>query len=479
MKGFFLVIALLCSKILALTDKPNFVLILIDDMGWADIGANGSHYYSTPNIDRLAGEGVRFTNGYAACAVCSPSRAAILTGQCPARLHLTDYIPGEGNARNGRYQIPSWTKALDPKIPNLPKSLREAGYATAAMGKWHLGGKGHLPEDCGFDINIGGGHAGHPASYFWPYGAKDNDHRVPGLAEAGGHEGEYLTDRLTDEAVRFIDANQAKPFFLYLSHYAVHAPIMAKPDDIAAFESTPPSDGQDFPTYAAMVKSVDDSVGRILAEIEKLGLDDNTVVVFTSDNGGAIHFRATKNAPLRGGKGFPYEGGVREPFIVRAPGVTKSGTVSNTRVIGTDLAVTFLALSHATPLSLTDGIDITPALRGEPLAARDLGWNFPHYWAGAKTAPSGHLITPNASLISGNWKIIRWYEYDSEELYDLASDPSERTDLAKRNPEKLSEMRGTLDAWLKSTGAQSASLKKDAPASPGPDANAATDEKWY
>lgn len=464
-------LALFSHTASALTDKPNFVFILIDDMGWADIAANGSRYYHTPHIDQLAKEGVRFTRGYAPCAVCSPTRAAILTGQNPARLHITDWIPGEGALKKGRLELPDWTQSLDPAIPNLPASLKAAGYTTASIGKWHLGGQDHTPQDCGFDINIGGGHTGHPASFFWPYGDPKASHRVPGLAETGGAEGEYLTDRLTDEAVRFLKQHASKPFFLYLPHYAVHSPIQAKPGDIAAFESTPPADGQDFPTYAAMVKSVDDSVGRILAELKQLGIEDSTVVVFTSDNGGAIHFRATRNRPLRGGKGFPYEGGIREPFIVKAPGVAKAGLVSEERVIGTDFAPTFLALAHAKPLPFTDGTDLTPALRGEALPARDLGWNYPHYWAGG-------MISPYSSLISDGWKIIRWHEYGSQELYHLDADPTEKTDLAADQPLRLAEMAAKLDAWLKANGAQFATLKKGSPPPPEATMNPATLPKW-
>jgi arylsulfatase A len=453
--------------------RPNIVFILIDDMGWRDIGANGSKYYRTPNIDRLAKDGVRFTNGYASCAVCSPSRAAIMTGQNPARLHITDWIPGEGPRKDGRFDLPDWKQALDPKIPNLPQALHRLGYVTASIGKWHLGGPGHLPEDSGFDVNIAGGDTGHPASYFWPYGANSNSHRVPMLAEAGGHEGEYLTDRLTDEALRFIEANKDRPFFLYLAHYAVHAPLEAKASDIAEVENTPPDDGQDFPTYAAMVKSVDDSVGRVLEELSKQGLERNTVVVFTSDNGGAVHFRATKNRPWRGGKGFPYEGGVRVPLIVKVPGVTKPGLVTDTPAIHIDFLPTLLALAGGEqPSGVRDGMDITRALRGERLPARDLGWHYPHYWA-------GDLITPFSSLRSGDWKIVRWYEYETEELYNLAADPSERTDLAKRDPQKLADMHARLDAWLQSNDAQPPILKKHAPPAPLPSQNRASDNKWY
>ncbi len=456
----------------AITDRPNIVFILIDDMGWDDIGANGSRYYRTPNIDRLASEGIRFTHGYASCAVCSPSRGALMTGRNPARLHITDWIPGEGQSKTGSLVVPHWTQELDPSLPNLPTTLRGLGYATASIGKWHLGGKGHLPEDCGFDLNIAGGHIGHPASYFWPYGAKDNSHRVPMLADKGGTEGEFLSDRLTDEAIGFMEQNGKKPFFLYLAHYAVHAPIMGKAADIEEFKTTPAADGQDFPAYAALVKSVDDSVGRVLAEIDKLGIANNTIVVFTSDNGGAVHFHATKNGPLRGGKGFPYEGGLRVPLIVRIPGVTKAGTVSDAPVISADFFPTFLSLLGTKPAGPVDGRDVTPELRGEKTASRQLGWNYPHYWANS-------LISPYAVLHDGDWKIVRWYEYGAEELYNLAADPSEFKDLATSEPAKLKEMKDKLDAWLKDNDAQIAAPK------PGPAGelkkglNPAAADKWH
>jgi len=426
---------------------PNIVLILIDDMGWKDIAANGSTYYKTPNIDRLAGEGIRFKNGYAACAVCSPSRASIMSGQTPARLHITDWIPGEGAPKTSRFTVPAWDMKLEKTTPTLPELLRKHGYATAAIGKWHLGMDG--PEAHGFDVNIAGGHTGHPASYFWPYGTANNDHRVPMLAEAGGHDGEYLTDRLTDEAIKFIDSHKEKPFFLYLAHYAVHAPLMAKDSDADLFKNSNPDGQQNFPVYAGMVKAVDDSVGRLLADLKAQGLEDNTIVVFTSDNGGCVHFHATDNAPLRGGKGFPYEGGLRVPLIVRAPGITKPGTVSDVPVIDTDFLPTFAHLAgiEGKPVPVLDGIDVTPALKGEKLQRDTFLWHYPHYWANG-------LISPYSVLHAGDWKIIRWNEYDSEELYNLARDPSEKTDLATKEPAKLKEMSAKLDAALKEQGAQ-------------------------
>ena len=457
----------------ALTDKPNIVFILIDDMGWADIAADGSRYYRTPNIDRLAAQGVRFTDGYASCAVCSPSRAALMTGRSPARLHITDWIPGEGANKKGAFDLPKWTQSLDPAIPNLPTALHKLGYATASIGKWHLGGKGHLPEDCGFDLNIAGGHTGHPASYFWPYGEPGASHRVPMLAERGGKKGEFLTDRLTDEAIGFIDANAKKPFFLYLAHYAVHDPIMGKPEDIEGFKDTPPADGQKSPVYAALVKSVDDSVGRLMAELDRLGVTDNTVVVFTSDNGGAIHLgkNATRIHPLRGGKGFPYEGGLRVPLVVRAPGVTPPGTVSDAPVITADFFPTLVSLAHGRVDTPVDGRDVTPELRGAKPGPRTLGWNYPHYWAGG-------MISPYAALRDGDWKIIRWHEYGVQELFDLAHDPSEKNDLAATNPDKMKAMSAKLDAWLKDNDAQLPTRKTGAAGTLKTTPNPASADKW-
>lgn len=427
--------------------SPNIVFILIDDMGWKDIGANGSNYYKTPHIDQLAKEGMRFTNGYAACAVCSPSRAAIMTGQAPARLHITDWISGEEVPATSRFTLPDWTKELSPKLPTLPAILKKHGYTTATIGKWHLGKD--APAAYGFDVNVAGGHIGHPANYFWPYGKPAASHRVPMLADAGGQEGEFLSDRLTDEALKFIAQNKDKPFFLYLPHYAVHAPIQAKESDIALFKDAIADGKQSYPTYAGLVKSVDDSVGRIMAELKKLGLDDQTIVVFTSDNGGVVHFQATDCAPLRGGKGFPYEGGIRVPFIVKAPGITQAGSVSDTRVIGTDFLTTLTHLAGITDAQTqtADGVDLTPALKGGKLDRDTLVWHYPHYWNRGK-------LTPYSTIISGDWKLVRWYEYDSDELYDLAKDPSERHDLAAANPDVVKALSEKLSAILKQQGAQ-------------------------
>ncbi|MCW0220640.1 MAG: sulfatase, partial [Prosthecobacter sp.] len=306
------------------------MLFLIDDLGWKDLGCQGSTYYHTPNIDRLAEEGVRFTDAYAACAVCSPARAAILTGKYPARLMLTDWLPSgrwnpKAKLREGRF-----LRGLPVEEFTLAEALREAGYRTASIGKWHLGSEPFsLPEHHGFDINQGGNAHGAPGSYFFPY---DGDWLIPatGLKAhwtifPAGKPGEYLTDRLTDEAVKFIQESKEKPFFLYFPHYGVHAPLQGKPDQVAHNENVPKDQQQGDPKYAAMVESIDDSVGRVLDVLQESGLTDKTMIIFTSDNGG--YAGATQNAPLRGNKGAYYEGGIRVPLIIKWLGVTKAGQI--------------------------------------------------------------------------------------------------------------------------------------------------------
>ncbi|MBX3119575.1 MAG: sulfatase [Fimbriimonadaceae bacterium] len=430
--------------------KPNIVFILVDDMGWKDVGCYGSRYYQTPNIDRLAKTSARFTQAYAAAAVCSPTRASILTGKYPARLHLTDWISGEGAPKNSKFTIPKWQQSLPLSETTLPEALKRQGYATASIGKWHLGGPDSSPEKHGFDLNIAGGHIGHPASFFWPYGAPGNSHRVPGIAETGGQKGEFLTDRLTDEALRFMDSSRDKPFFLYLPFYAVHAPLMGKPELVSEAGERTPSGGQGNPRYAAMVKSVDDGVGRILERLDRLGLADNTVVIFTSDNGGAVHFGkppATSNAPLRLGKGFAYEGGLRVPLIIRAPGLTGGQTV-NTPVISNDFYPTLLDLCKLPKADSVDGLSLVPLLKGAKALKRDeLFWHYPHYW-------NGGVVSPYSIARVGDYKLIRFYESGTEELYNLASDGSERHDLANAKADVRKKLSARLDLWLKEVGAQ-------------------------
>jgi arylsulfatase A len=434
--------------------KPNIVFILIDDMGWADGACFGSRFYQTPEIDSLAKQSVRFTSAYAACAVCSPTRAALMTGKYPARLHITDWIPGESAPNNSRFVIPGWQKNLPLEETTLATALKKLGYVTGHIGKWHLGGGEFLPQHQGFDTNIAGGENGGPASYFWPYGATNSYYRVPGLAERGGKQGEYLTDQLTDEALNFIEANKNHPFYLNFCHYAVHAPLMGKQELIDEAADRPGADGQNNKVYYAMLRSVDESVGRIVKKLDELRLTENTIIIFTSDNGGAVHYGnppATSNFPLRNGKGSAYEGGLRVPLLVKVPSVTHAGTVTDMPVITMDFFPTLLELVGAdksVSRTAVDGVSFAPLLRGDnQVPHTELFWHYPHYWNGGK-------ISPYSVAHIGNWKLIRFYENGTEELYNLTTDLSEKNNLAKSNPEKRKELSARLDAWLKETGAQ-------------------------
>ena len=424
--------------------QPNIVFILVDDLGWADVGCFGSKYYETPHIDRLAAQGMRFTDAYAACAVCSPTRASIMTGKYPARLHLTDWIPGEGNAPSHLLRVPTWRQFLPLEEVTIARALKAAGYVTAAIGKWHLGGPPYYPEHHGFDLNIAGSYLGSPPSYFWPYGGPNS--AVPGL-KAGGHEGEYLTDRLTAEAEKFIDQNKDRPFFLYFAHYAVHIPFQAKPDILRKYQAKPPVGGQKNPVYAAMVESMDQSVGRIERKLQTLGIAERTVVVFMSDNGGYWP-HATSNAPLRAGKGHPYEGGTREPLVVKWPGTTKPGTTCSEPVCSIDFFPTLLEIAGLrTPLAV-DGRSFVPLLKQSGSLGRDaLYWHYPHYW-------SGGMVRPFGAVRAGPWKLIEFYEDQRVELYNLTDDLGETRDLAQSQRTKAGELREMLHRWRNSVGAQ-------------------------
>lgn len=443
----------LLGTALSAAGKPNIILFLIDDLGWRDLGCQGSTFYQTPNIDRLAAEGVRFTDAYAACAVCSPTRAAILTGKYPARLLLTDWLPSgrwnpKAKLREGRF-----LRGLPVEEFTLAEALREGGYCTASIGKWHLGGEPFsLPKHHGFDVNIGGNAHGAPGSYFFPYAGDwlipATGHRVTWNVLPDGKDGEYLTDRLTDEAVKFIRASSEKPFFLYFPHYGVHTPIQARSEVTAKYERIPESQRQGKPEYAAMVESIDDSVGRVMATLKELKLDEKTVIIFTSDNGG--FYNATSNASLRANKGAYYEGGIRVPLIVKWPGVTKPGLVVGEPVTSTDLYPTSLAAAGlpARPNQHQDGVNLRPVLAGEgPLNARSLFWHYPHY--------NGHPSTAPSSVIrKGPWKLIETFDPAGVELYNLALDPGETKDLAGVEPAKLNELRRELEVWRKDVGAE-------------------------
>jgi arylsulfatase A-like enzyme len=437
--------------------KPNFVLVLVDDLGWADVGCFGSRYYETPNIDRLATQGMRFTDAYAAAAVCSPTRASILTGKHPARLHLTDFIPGEGDGAGNKLRVPQWQMSLPLEETTIAEALKPAGYVSASIGKWHLGGPASFPEHQGFDVDVAASPWGQPASYFWPY--EGPTRTVTGL-RAGGHPGEYLTDRLTTEAEAFIANNRDRPFFLYLAHYAVHVPLQAKAGLVEKYRGKAPHDGQANPTYGAMIESVDDSVGRILAQLDGLGIADRTVVIFMSDNGGLSVDGTTSNAPWRGGKGFPYEGGLRIPLIVKWPGRTAAGSTCHTPVSSMDILPTLLAIAGVAPPPGVDGESLVPLLtqRGS-FAERPLYWHYPHYW-------HGQAVRPFGAVRAGAWKAIEFYEDMRIELYNLDDDPGETHDLARDNPSRATELRDALHGWRASVGAQMPQPEPGAPAGP-------------
>jgi arylsulfatase A-like enzyme len=450
--------------------SPNFVFLLIDDLGWRDLGAFGSTFHLTPNMDALAASGMRFNQAYAASPVCSPTRASLLTGKHPARLDITDWI---GGSQRGDLLPAEYVHYLPQEEITLAEVLKEAGYATGYFGKWHLGDAPNLPESQGFDVNVGGTGAGQPASYFYPYRApegRDPSWDVPGLGD--GAEGEYLTDRLTDEALGFIEKHRDAPFLLYLAHFAVHTPIQSKTDLEARYaaraDSLPAPTGpgserehdrattrlvQDDPAYAGMVQSVDESVGRILTQLRDLGLEDDTIVLFMSDNGGLSTVAGersgpTTNEPLRAGKGWLYEGGIREPMIIRWPGMVVAGSVCEEPVQSTDFFPTMLEMAGLPlmPERHRDGVSLVPLLKEEGTLGRDaLFWHFPHYH-GSGNRPSG-------AVRMGRWKLIEWFEDGVVELYDLWNDPGEARDLSGDEPERARELLERLKEWRREVGA--------------------------
>ncbi|HEX9793309.1 MAG TPA: sulfatase-like hydrolase/transferase [Planctomycetota bacterium] len=435
---------------------PNVVFLLADDLGWADLGSYGSTFYETPNLDRLAASGMRFTQAYAACPVCSPTRASILAGKYPARMQTTDWF---GARRAGLLRPAPYVDHLPLEEVTLAEAFAAAGYRTAFLGKWHLGGDGYLPEDQGFEVNVGGHDRGSPpGGYFAPFANPKLD---------DGPDGEQLTDRLTDEALALIEEFRAEPFLVYLSYYAVHTPLQTKPDLEAKYAAKaaalPEPAGprwlpererktrqvQDHAVYAGMVQSLDESVGRILDKLEELGLDANTVIVFTSDNGGlsTSEGHPTSNLPLRAGKGWLYEGGVREPAIVRWPGVTRAGSTSATPFTSTDYYPTLLEIAGlpAQPQQHVDGISLAPLLRGAAAPApRDLFWHYPHY--------GNQGGAPSSAIRSGDWKLIHWYEDDRVELFDLRADPGEKTELSAQYSAQAERLMARLRKWREDTG---------------------------
>ena len=440
--------------------KPNIVFILVDDLGWIDTGCYGSKYYETPNIDKLAAEGIRFTNAYAACAVCSPTRAAVMTGRYPARLGVTDWIRSRfqgGKIPENKKNPTEYVGGINKKLlcpPNalwmelkeitIAEALKPAGYTSCHIGKWHLGADDWYPDRQGFDFNVGGCDFGQPPNYFDPYFRKGQG-AIPTLEPR--QDGEYLTDREADEAVKFIQNHKDNSFFLYMAHYTVHTPIQAKKDLIEKYKAKPPTN-QKNPTYAAMVESLDDAVGRICATLDDLDLAENTIIFFTSDNGGLLG--PTNNAPLRSGKGFPYEGGIREPLIVRWPKVIKPGTLSNEPVTSVDYFPT-ICQAAGVPLPNDrdiDGVSLLDHLKSNgtlELNRHALYWHFPHY--------RGNVV-PYSIIREGSWKLIKRYEGKSFELFNLKSDLSEENDLSEIYPTKTRQLDAKLRRWLRLTGAK-------------------------
>ena len=444
---------------------PNFVFFLVDDMGYADIGFNGSTFHETPHIDALAASGMCFTHGYAACPVCSPTRGSIVTGRHPVRLNITDWIPGStGSTTNPKFAHVHDLNELPLKETTIAESLKAHGYGTFFAGKWHLGNEGYWPEDQGFDINIGGhDRGGPPGGYYSPW----SNPRLKAKADD-----EYLTERLTEESIRFLDGegrDKAKPFLLYLAYYNIHTPIQAYKKHVDHFQTKAKALGespsptaehlgltrarQDNPQLASMVSAVDDSVGAITAKLDELGLDENTVVIFFSDNGGLATLASPGpgcNLPLRSGKGWLYEGGVREPTIIRAPGVTKPGSVTSVPIVSMDFFPTMLDLADLPlqPELHSDGQSLKTLLASgdaRELANRELHWHYPHY--------HGSTWTPGASIRKGRWKMIEFWEFDEVELYDLNADPGEQRNLATEQPEVVAELAGRMKEWRKTMSA--------------------------
>ena len=407
-------------------DKPNIVLIFADDLGVNDLGCYGRKDHRTPNLDKLATQGMRFTSAYTAQPICSPSRAALMTGKCPARLHLTNFLPGRADAPSQKLKQPRIEGQLPLEEVTIAELLHDAGYATGLFGKWHLGGAEYSPKQQGFD------------EVLMPPG------NTKPSADEGG-KGEYA---ITAAAEKFIEANQARPFFCYVPHNTPHIPLGAKPDLIAANAKAY------HPEYAAMIETLDDTVGRLMAKVEALGLAEKTIFIFTSDNGGlhCLEFPgtpATHNTPFRAGKGYVYEGGLREPLIVRWPGTTRPGSECAEPVVLTDLVPTLLRAAGVDPAKTVgplDGMDITKLLRSEPMPQRALFWHFPNY-----TNQGGR---PAGAIREGKWKLVEQYEDGSVELFDLSTDLGETKNLAPEQAKVAADLQKKLADWRTSVGAQ-------------------------
>lgn len=453
----------LSQIVLAASPPRNIVFILIDDLGWADLSCYGSTFHETPHLDALAAAGLRFTQAYAACPVCSPTRASILTGKHPVRVDITDWIPGNSvppDTQHRFLQIDDQNQ-LPLEEVTLAEVLREAGYQTFFAGKWHLGGHGFLPTDQGFDVNFGGAEYGQPpGGYYAPW-------NNPWLRES--RTGEYLTERLTEESLGFLrNRDPQRPFLLYLSHYDVHTPLHQAPRHFEKFRAKQATAGpamesiaerrgqstnrQQNARYASMIAAVDESVGQIVAVLREQQLMETTTIIFTSDNGGLCTLKnpgPTSNLPLRSGKGWLYEGGIRVPLLIASPEISKAGTVTDEPVLSTDYFPTILSLlNKPQPAGQTlDGQSFHAILKDAPLTqSRPLAWHYPHY--------HGSEWTPGAALRDGNWKVIEFYEFGDAELYNLAEDPGESRNLATVERAKLAEIQEKLRQWQLAMGAR-------------------------
>ena len=451
-----------------LLHAKSYVLIVVDDLGYMDIGAyNPKTFYETPNVDRLAKSALKFTNGYAANPVCSPTRFGIQTGRYPTRKDATNFFSGR---RGGKFACAPLHDRLDHDELTIAEALKEQGYATFFAGKWHLGPTEEFwPKKHGYDVNAGGFKAGGPyggKKYFSPYGN-------PRLSD--GPDGEHLPDRLAMDTCKFMETNKEKPFFAMLSFYSVHTPLIGRPDLVAKYKKKAAKiNGEEFgdeeqifgkkprkvrilqkhAVYAAMVEAMDQAVGKVMRKIKDLGLEDEVVICFTSDNGGLSTSEGspTSNLPLRGGKGWIYEGGIREPFIVKWPGVTKPGSTSDEPVMSTDFFPTLVKAAGGKIKGTVDGIDLLPLMKGGEMKREALYWHYPHY--------SNQGGFPSGAIRMGDWKLVERYEDGRVHLYNLKDDIGEKNDLAKGNEERVKAMRSKLHAWYQETDAKFLQKKK-------------------
>ena len=506
--GMILLILIFACAVRCHTEQrpPNVVLFLVDDLGWRDVGCYGSTLYETPSIDQLANQGIRFTNAYAACHVCSPTRASILTGKYPARLNLTDWLPGRKDFAFQKFKNVEINQHLPFEENTLAEALKANGYSTAIFGKWHLGEDPSGPRQHGFDVHVPEGwNKGWPLSYYAPFRLNGYD----------GEDGEYLTDRLTDDALQYIEGNRDKPFFLYFPHYAVHDPIEGRLDLVEKYDNKmkvqPAGTGvpyilegnpdgtdslsveerrelldeegyegfsglprstvkikqrQDNAHFASMVESMDESLGRVIAKLKELDLEDNTIIIFYSDNGGmaAANFGnpnrkinadkldkafSTSNLPLRGAKGWLYEGGIRVPMIVKWSDIRTPGSVCDVPVTSTDLYPTILEMLDLPlqPGQHADGKSMVSLLRGEEYSEKPIYWHFPHY--------SNHgMQSPGGAIRYKAYKLIEYFENNTVQLFNLENDLSEEHDLSAAEPEKVQELREMLHAWRRDVSAR-------------------------